>query len=145
MRQFIEFSQHAKPVVHMELFESKMAIERLSAPHFAMYENLSAVQGPRGNDLTKRCLNEFVSSDLFFANNKDKAGCVVSHDMLKSIELARRIAARELSTRLGYLVKDDSFEEEDQTDTVRDIFSGLEESKTLNVMKMMGAIAHPLF
>ena len=66
MRQFIEFSQHAKPVVHMELFESKMAIERLSAPHFAMYENLSAVQGPRGNDLTKRCLNEFVSSDFFF-------------------------------------------------------------------------------
>ena len=61
VRQFIEFSQSAKVVVHMELFEARTAIERLVAPQFVMYENLSADTGPRSQDLTRRKMNNFVA------------------------------------------------------------------------------------
>eukprot|EP00956_Cyclotella_meneghiniana_P030727 scaffold78248_cov106-Cyclotella_meneghiniana.AAC.1 len=59
LRQFLQFSQGAKVVVHLELFEARMAIERMSASFFFTYENLSTSQEHRSHDLTKRRQNQF--------------------------------------------------------------------------------------
>ena len=72
IRQFIEFFQGATVVVHTELFEARMTIERLSSPFFFMYENLSAVQESRSEDLTQRRLDQFVYSSSFFPATTDK-------------------------------------------------------------------------
>lgn len=55
MTNFITFSQSAVVVVHEELFEARMALEKLRSPWFTMYENVSKKTGPRGaKDLTVR-------------------------------------------------------------------------------------------
>ena len=36
LRQYSQFTQSAKVVVHLELFEAKMALERLSASYFVI-------------------------------------------------------------------------------------------------------------
>ena len=66
--------------------------------------------------------------------------------MLECIELACRIGARELSTRLKFYKKDDIlYDSDDDTDITRDVMSGLEPCPSLNIMKIMGAIVHPMF
>ena len=39
LRQFILFAQNTKVVVHMELYESRMCLERLAASFFPMFED----------------------------------------------------------------------------------------------------------
>lgn len=60
LKHYTTFCQSANVVVHLELFHGRMALEKLSAPWFPMYENLSAVTAPMAQDLTKRQLNQLV-------------------------------------------------------------------------------------
>ena len=46
LRQYSKFIQSAKAVVHLEIFEAKMELERLSASYFVMNKKLSADDGP---------------------------------------------------------------------------------------------------
>ena len=69
LRQYILFAQNAQVIVHCELFEGRMCLERLAAFYIPMYENLSAdIVGPRSNNLTARRLDKLVVKDELFAN-----------------------------------------------------------------------------
>ena len=76
-----------------------MALERLSASYFVMNENLSADDGPRSHDLTKRQCNQLVIDAIFFPNNALKYQYTfdAKHDMMTEISLMRRLAVRELT------------------------------------------------
>ena len=61
IRQYSEFTQSFQVIVHLELFEGRMAVERLSAPFCEMYENLSVVDDARSYDLTKTLCNQLMA------------------------------------------------------------------------------------
>ena len=69
--QYILSAKNAQVVVHRELFKGRMCLERLAAPHFPMYENLSVdVTGPRSNNLTAHRLDQLVVKDNFVTDNE---------------------------------------------------------------------------
>ena len=63
IRQYSEFIQSSQVIVHLELFEGRMAVERLSAPFCTMYKNLSFVDDARSCDLTKRLCNQLMAAE----------------------------------------------------------------------------------
>eukprot|EP00956_Cyclotella_meneghiniana_P043151 scaffold254822_cov139-Cyclotella_meneghiniana.AAC.1 len=65
--------------------------------------------------------------------------------MLECVEVGRRIAVRELATRLKFYKRIVGLDEKTETDVSDDLFSGLVACERLSVMKMVGAIIHPLF
>ena len=125
-----------------------MALEKLSAPWFPMYENLSAVTAPMAQDLTKRLLNQLVMEDEFFPSDALSNAYANTHTMLDCIRVCRRVAYRELIVRLGYMERDPSYigdYDKLATDCERELTEGLRHCQEINVMKIMGAILHPLF
>ena len=61
-----EFSQSKHVIFHNELFEGRMAIERLSANYYPIFENLSAIKnGGWGVDLTQPERKDIVIKDGF--------------------------------------------------------------------------------
>ena len=146
IRQYIELAQGPHVMVHLELFEGRMAIERMSARIFKMYDNLSADNGACSGDLINRSLNQMVRSSKFILDESDKVNCVKTHIMLESIELCRRIAVRDLCKRLHFHeIDEDSAGVDDDIDIELDLLKGLKDRQKLNIIKIMGAIVHPLF
>ena len=148
LRQYSLFTQNANVVVHMELFEARMCMERLSSKFFPMYENLSAVEGLRGYDLTKRLLNVLVVEDDYVPIQSLNNGFVDTQDMMEEIQICRRVAFRELAVRLELWEKDPEYDgdyDDAATDFSLSLTVGLREVAELNVMKMMGALCNPLF
>ena len=74
--QYIEFDQGYHVMVHLELFEGRIAIERMSARFFKMYDNLSVDNGARSGYLINRSLNQMVRSSQFILDESDKVDCV---------------------------------------------------------------------
>ena len=111
---------------------------------------MSADDGPRSHDLTKRQCNQLVIDASFFPDNalKDQYTFDATHDMMTEIILMRRLAVRELTVRLAFCEKDPVFDGNDDDvarDLSEDLLEGLRYCEKLNVMKIMGAISHPLF
>jgi len=109
LQQCSKFAQSAKVVVHMELFEGRMAMERLGAKHFPMFENLSAIEGQRSQDLTKRKMNQLVTSDDFVPNSELEEQFDKTHSMMEEVGMCRRVAFRELAVRLDFMERDPTF------------------------------------
>ena len=86
-RQYIKLSQFSHVMVHLEIFEGRMAIERMSARFFKMYDNLSVDNGARSGYLINRSLNQMVRSSQFILDESDKVNCVKIHIMLESIAM----------------------------------------------------------
>lgn len=146
IRQYIEFAQCPHVMVHVELFEGRMAIECMSAGFFKMYEDLLPVIGARSGDLRKRSRNQIVRKSKFILDDNDKIGSIKTHIMLEEIELCRRIAVRELGKHLlFYKIDEYSAEVDDDTNINKYILKGLNDTNKLNVMKIIGASVHPLF
>lgn len=148
LRQYSLFTQSAQVVVHMELFEAKVALERLSAKFFPMFENLSSVEGQRGHDLNKRLLNQLVTEEDYFPTQELSSGFLDSHVMMEEIQILRRVAFRELIVRLEIMEKDPDYDgnyDEVSPDINLPLTIGIRDVAELNVMKMMGALCNPLF
>ena len=106
LKQYSEFSQSAKVIFHMELFEGKMAMERLGVDWFPMFENLSQTCGDagRGCDLRKRLLSQLVAKTGFELEDAQlKNRYKKDHIMLESIKRCRRVAVRNLALRLLFM------------------------------------------
>ncbi|KAL7531131.1 hypothetical protein ACHAXR_003875, partial [Thalassiosira sp. AJA248-18] len=115
-----------------------------------MYENMSAdVTGPRSNDLTARRLDQLVVASDFVVDTDYSKQFKEEHEMIKEVEVARRVAYRELTVRLQFCQFPEACNKQDQeaiaVDTNQDLKAQLDECETLNVMKIMGAIVNPLF
>ena len=109
LRRYSLFTQSSKVVVHMELFEARVLLEKLGASYFAMFENLSIVEGARSRDLTKRLRNHLVVVSDFIPTQELTDSYAESHEMIHEVRLARRIAYRELAVRLGLKEVDPTF------------------------------------
>jgi hypothetical protein len=74
---------------------------------------------------------------------------MTSHEMVDDILICRRLAGRLLGLRLGFYVRCNTIKKmaNDVCDTDFDkhFMCGLEHSKKLNDMKIMGALIHPLY
>ena len=78
------FAQNDQVIVHCELFEGRMCLERLAAPHFPMYDNLSTdTLGPKSNNLTACCLDQLVVKDNCVVNNGLSELYKTEHEMVK--------------------------------------------------------------
>jgi hypothetical protein len=127
-----------------------MCLERLAAPHFPMYENLSAdTVGPRSNNLIARRLDQLVVEDDFAANNGLSEQYKKEHKMIKDVEVSRRIAYHEIIVCLQFCEMPRDCSKEDQEtlsmDVDCDLNTELKDCATLNDVKFMGSIVNPLF
>ena len=135
--------------MHMELYESRMCLERLAASLFPMFENLSQdTTSARAKNLTLRKLDQLVVHKDYFAKDSMTEDYEKVHEILPEISRTRRVADREFIVRLGFsdcnlgTKKDDK--EVMTIDEDMDLDAGLTPASSLNVMKIMGAIVHPL-
>ena len=118
----------------------------MTAGFLKIYENLSAVMCAHSGELRNRSLNQLVRSSRLILDKSDKGGCVKTHIMLVAVYLCRRIAVRELGKRLQFHEVDENSEDvEDDTNIESGLLKGLKDRWKLNLMKIMCAIAHPLF
>ena len=93
LKQYSEFSQSKHVIFHNELFEGKMAIERLSANYYPMFENLSAIKnGGRGVELTKRERKEIGIKEGCTVPHSTLRRFTKQHQMIKCIVLCQRLA-----------------------------------------------------
>ena len=93
LKQYSEFSQSKHVIFHNELFEGKMAIERLRANYYPMFENVFAIEnGGRGVDLTKRERKDIVIKEGCTVPHSTLRRFTKQHQMIKSIVLCRRLA-----------------------------------------------------
>jgi len=115
LKDFSQFCQSSQVIVHWELFESRWALEQLSAQFFAMYENIS-VKGSgtdrMASDLTKRELKYLVLDDYFAWPTKlpdseyvSKYKDLTEVNMHVSIKFARQLASQNFAVRLGFVTR----------------------------------------
>ena len=111
-----------------------------------MYENVSAIVPPV-KDLTIRPLNQLVEESDFVLDAVHRAKYSSYHTMEEEISVARRVCFRQLATRLKYYNrttnKSDGLNLDMDVDA--DLLDGLEDALSINPMKIMGALCHPLF
>jgi len=109
LNTFITFCQMAQVFVHMELFECALARERLQAPFFLMFENVSAK--PDARNLTKRELSEVVTAGDFIFSPGNKFATDYNdkndHLMRDEIAICRRAEWRLLGLRMGLVERMD--------------------------------------
>ena len=123
-------------------------MERLGASYFPMFENLSAIEGQRSRNLTKRRLDQLVTESDFMPSSDLQYGFAQTHDMIDEIRIACQVAWRELALRLELMEHDPDFVGDYNSiaaDCQLDLGIGLRHCAKLNVMKIMGAMCHPLF
>ena len=152
LKQYSEFSQSAKVIFHMELFEGKMAMERLGSSFFTMYQNLSTNIVGGGANLSNRPFNQLVERKgftLYHGNIEDAAKIKGKHEMRNEISVARRVGFRHLGVRLLFFQRMDTDDNNDinnlDADITAELMEGLVDSPSLPEIKIMGAIIHPLF
>ena len=148
LKQYSEFSQSKQVIFHKELWEGRMAIEKLSAKYFEMYENLSEMVGGRATNLKCRKKNNLVVMKGFHCKEEFTTNYKVVKEMHEPIALARRLAVRNLARRLQFYKTDPGERRNaDQLDCdlSEGLFTGLVHCDSLNEIKIMGAIVHPLF
>lgn len=155
LKDFSEFCQSAKVIVHWEIFEARRALERLDSKYFLMYENLSNKRRGTSSmekDLTKRKKTLIVVDESFVMPKNDLTQVyddLRETEMLPSIKLARRLAWRHFAVRLGFVKRTNTVSGAKSTDldTIVDsnVMAGLENSTTLSEYKILGAILNPLF
>ena len=93
-------------MVHVALFEGRMAIECMSAGFFKIYENLSAVIGIRNSKI--------------ILDDNNKIGSTKTHIMLQEIELCGKIFAYKLGKNfLFYKIDEYSAGVDDDTNHFR--------------------------
>ena len=109
LQQHSKFTQSAKVVVHMELFEGRMAMERLGAKCFPVFENLSAIEGQHSRDLTKQKMNQLMTSDDFMPSCELEEQFDKMYSMMEEVGICRRVAFRELAVRLDFMERDPTF------------------------------------
>ena len=111
-----------------------------------MYENVSAIVPPV-KDLTICPLNQLVEASDFILDAVPRAKYTSYHTMEEEISVARRVCFRQLATRLKYYNrttnKSDGLNLDMDVDA--DLLDGLEDALSINPMKIMGALCHPLF
>ena len=93
LKQFSEFSQSSQVIFHNELFEARMAMERLGANYYPMKENLSAMKrGGRGANLKLRERNQVVIKEDFLLSDEVRNKFKANHVMEKPIAVCRHVA-----------------------------------------------------
>lgn len=103
-------------------------------------------------DLTKRQKTHVVICDhhtMDEVEHAEKFTKLTEEQMLRSIEISRRVAWRQLSTRMGFMKRCNTVSgaKSNDLDNVLNaaLEAGLEETPTLGDYKILGAILNPLF
>ena len=152
LSDYITICQTARVMVHMELFECCRVREKLRAPYFTMYENVSEKQGVK--DLTVREKNIIVSmEDYVTYDNNPRAyeyDKMERHVMMEEIAIARRASWRLLGIRFGMVERNSILGTSKRSSDVDNdlsfpIDAGLIPTSALSDMKVIGLFANPLF
>ena len=78
---------------HNELFEGRIAIERLSTNYYPMFKNLSAIKNRgQGVDLTQQERKDIVIKDGFTVPQSTLRRFTKQHQMIECIALCWRLA-----------------------------------------------------
>ena len=154
LKDFSQFCQSAQVIVHWELFEAHRAIEQLSAQFFVMCENVSIKNcgtDRMASDLTKR-EKKYLVLDDYFAMPKPKFTSEYDNltevDMHTSIKLAKRLAWRHFSVRLGFVTRSNTVSGAKSVDldaiVDSNLMAGFENAPQLGEYKILGAMINPL-